>query len=135
MVIARVPLGLLAAIAHTSLASAAEPVNVSSAELDVFCHSPIADGGYQVKIRPGVFADTARVSVGADSRVGVHFTDTYDVSVAPSGSGILFQGRHLTLTLSEGRPRPGYRIEYDASLSAEYGGRTIRDRLVCSPPQ
>jgi hypothetical protein len=44
-------------------------------------------------------AETARVSVGADSRVGVHFVETYDVSVTPSESGALFQGRHLTLTL------------------------------------
>jgi hypothetical protein len=101
VVIMRVPLriALLAAIAVTSLASAAESVEF---KLDVYCHNDIADGGgYSVQIRPGSSAETARVSVGADSR-GVHFIETYDVSVRPSGSGTLFQNRHLTLMWAKG---------------------------------
>jgi hypothetical protein len=133
-VVMRVPLriALLAAIAVTSLASAAESIEF---KLDVYCHNDIADGGgYSVQIRPGSSAETARVSVGADSR-GVHFIETYDVSVRPSGSGTLFQNRHLTLMLGEGRPRSDGRIEYDATFTSEYGGRTIQDRLGCSSLQ
>jgi hypothetical protein len=115
------------------LASAAEPVKV---KVDAYCHNGIADGGgYSVQIRPGSSAETAQVSVGADSRGGVHLIETNDVSVTPSGSGTLFQNRHLTLMLSEGRPRSDSRIEYDATFTAEYGGRTIQDRLGCSSPQ
>jgi hypothetical protein len=68
------------------------------------------------QVRSGGSAETARVSVGTDSRGGVHFIETYDVSVTPSGSGTLFQNRHLTLMLSEGRPRSDTIIEYDATL-------------------
>jgi hypothetical protein len=136
-VLLRTPLAL---IAFSSLQLAAQP-NLTSpgannwVEPDLFCHSPGADRGYRVEIRLGSSAETARVSVGADSRVGVQRIEVYDVSVTPSGSSTLFQGRYLTFTLSEGRLRSDNRIGYDATLTAEYGGHAIQDRLGCSAPQ
>jgi hypothetical protein len=82
-----------------------------------------------VEIRLGSSAETAQVSIGADSFTSVDLVETYDVSVTPSGSSTLFKGRHLTLTLI---PRPDkYGFEYDATLTAEYGRSTIQERLGC----
>lgn len=90
-----------------------------------YCHSPIADGGYAVKVWLDDAAGTARVAVGADSFVGVRKWTTYAASVTSSGRETLFQGDGLTLRMSGDR----------ANLTATEGGAAVQGVLTCRSRQ
>jgi hypothetical protein len=94
-----------------------------------YCHSPIADGGYVVKIWPDATAGTAKISMGHDSRGGVHDWTTYAVRVTQSGRDTLFQGDGLTLTMSEGPPRNDPYLSHYANFTVPKGDGGF---LACS---
>jgi hypothetical protein len=99
-----------------------------------YCHSPVADGGYVVRIEPGGAAETARVILSADSLIGPHLIESYDVNVATSGPDTLFEGRGFTLTMREHPRKSGGRQLYDANFTAITGRGVIKDRVGCSSP-
>jgi hypothetical protein len=97
----------LALIALSATLGAVVVADGDDSEPAYYCHSQISDGGYAVKIWPDRATGTAKISVGRDSRGGVHDWTTYAVRITQAGQDTLFQGNGPMLTMSEGLPGPG----------------------------